>query len=135
MPWDTQLKCNMGMEKGGVCDTLGQTHAKALGKLAKMSLCQIQMERMLCINQCKTVGWALEKHEAAVPPLHCGPMSKKGSSQGQGWAGSLWHGVCMAAGTDPAARAALGCFQITWKTPTAPGLLPSGGSSTWQVPF
>lgn len=56
---------------------------KALGKLAEMSLWQIQMGRMLCINQRKPVGWALEKHKAAVSPFHCGPMPRKVSSPGQ----------------------------------------------------
>lgn len=49
---------------------------------------------------CKTVGWASEKHKAAVPTLHRGPMPRKGSSprQGQGpSAQGLWgsrHGPC-----------------------------------------
>lgn len=71
---------------------LGQTHVKALGNLADLSL----FAAVFKWEGCKTVGRALEKHKADVPPLHCGPCPGKAPHQGRdGQApsstGALWQ--------------------------------------------
>lgn len=61
--------------------------------------------------------------QTSVSLTQCGSMPRKCPSLEQGPASCLWIRVCRVAGTDPAARAALGCLQISWKTPTESGLL------------
>lgn len=94
VPWDTKLKCkSVGMEEGQMCDMLGQTRVNSLGNLADLTLFCNRFKW----EGCKTVGWALEKHKAAVLSLRCGPVTRRAPHWDKGEQVPRQHGVCMAA--------------------------------------